>query len=322
MLQQTQVGTVIPYFERFIARFPDVTNLAAGSLDDVLALWSGLGYYARARNLHRAAKIVDDELGGTMPDNLDDMLRLPGIGRSTGAAILALAGNQRHAILDGNCKRVLARFHAVRGSSGHAGVARELWALAEAHTPETRVADYTQAIMDLGATVCTRGQPRCSECPVSNNCEARQLGIERELPHPRKKPNRGAREVTVLVVQNESSETLLERRPPAGIWGGLLSFPELAEGQEIGDWCRRYLGVLPESQQTLDPVEHAFTHFDLTLRPVRLTVEAGGAGVMDGERWLWYNSTQPLPGGVAAPIGKILREVAQSESIPNPESMH
>jgi A/G-specific adenine glycosylase len=322
MLQQTQVGTVVPYFERFMSRCPDVESLAEASLDEVLALWSGLGYYARARNLHRAARIVVDELGGALPDGLEELMGLAGIGRSTAAAILALSANERHAILDGNCKRVLARFHAIEGYPGQAGVLRELWARAEEHTPATAVADYTQAIMDLGATVCTRGQPRCTECPVSSDCEARRRGIERELPHPRKRRERPAREVTVLVVQNDARETLLERRPPAGIWGGLLSFPELGEGQDIADWCRRHLGALPDSSEDLASIEHSFTHFDLTLRPVRLTVEGGAASVMDGERWLWYNSARPLPGGVAAPIGRILREVAQSESLPNLESIN
>ena len=315
MLQQTQVATVVPYFERFVARFPDVESLAGGSLDDVLALWSGLGYYARARNLHRAASIVVEEFDGQIPDRIDALIELPGIGQSTAAAILALSANQRHAILDGNVKRVLTRFHAVEGFPGEASVMRKLWSFAEQHTPKTSVSDYTQAIMDLGATVCKRGQPRCAECPVADNCVARRRGLERELPHPRRKRNRASREVTVLVVQNSVGDTLLERRPPTGIWGGLLSFPELAGDEQIEDWCRSRLGAVPDSQEYLDDIEHAFTHFDLTLKPVRLKVEAGTAGVMDGDRWLWYNSARPIPGGVAAPISKILREVAQSESL-------
>jgi A/G-specific adenine glycosylase len=315
MLQQTQVATVVPYFERFVARCPDVASLAAGSLDDVLALWSGLGYYARARNLHRAAQVVVEELDGKIPDQLDDLMQLPGVGRSTAAAILALSANQRHAILDGNVKRVLARFHAVAGFPGEAAVARKLWAHAEQHTPDMSVADYTQAIMDLGATVCARGQPRCAECPVADDCKARLQGVERELPHPRKKRKRAAREVTVLVVQNDAGDTLLERRPPSGIWGGLLSFPELPNGQQIAAWCGHNLGAAPISEESLASVEHAFTHLDLTLKPVRLRVEPRAAGVMDGDRWLWYKSARPLPGGVAAPIGKILREVTQLESL-------
>ncbi len=169
--------------------------------------------------------------------------------------------------------------------------------------------------MDLGATVCVRGQPRCAECPVADDCEARLRGLERELPQRRKKRTRATREVTVLVVQNDAGDTLLERRPPSGIWGGLLSFPELSGDQQIADWCEDNLGAAPASEESLASVEHAFTHFDLTLKPVRLRVEPRVAGVMDGERWLWYKSARPLPGGVAAPIGKILREVTQSESL-------
>jgi A/G-specific adenine glycosylase len=315
MLQQTQVGTVIGYFERFVGRFPDVAALAEASIDDVLALWSGLGYYARARNLHRAARIVVDEDGGVLPEDLERLVALPGIGRSTGAAILAQAHGQRHAILDGNVKRVLARVHAIEGWPNQTAVARELWARADAHTPAERVAEYTQAIMDLGATLCTRGKPRCDACPVAKDCLARQRGLQASLPTPRPKANRRARDVTVLVVQNAAGETLLERRPQSGIWGGLLSFPELDAGASEDEWCRRRFGTGPAAKHAMASVEHAFTHFDLTLRPLRLTLAAGEAAVMDDDRWLWYNSSRPLPGGVATPIGKILREITQLESL-------
>jgi A/G-specific adenine glycosylase len=315
MLQQTQVASVISYFERFIARFPDVDALAAVSLDDVLALWSGLGYYARARNLHRAARTVVEAHGGELPADIDALVALPGIGRSTAAAILAISHGRRHAILDGNVKRVLARFHAIEGWPGKTQVMRELWEHAEAHTPVTSVAEYTQAIMDLGATLCTRGQPRCETCPVADDCAARYLGIEARLPTPRPRPERPARHVTVLIVRNGRGETLLERRPPSGIWGGLLSFPELDADDDADAWCRRHLGIGPSARRSLGIVEHAFTHFDLTLDPLELTLGAEAAAAMDGNHWLWYNSSEPLPGGVAAPIGKILREVTQSESL-------
>ena len=314
MLQQTQVKTVIPYYERFLTRFPDIGALAAAPVDDVLAHWSGLGYYARARNLHRAARIVVDEHGSELPASPEALTALPGIGRSTAAAILALSAGQRHAILDGNVKRVLARFHAVEGSPGRSDVLRALWRHAEEHTPETRVAEYTQAIMDLGATVCTRSRPRCGACPVAADCEARLTGIENELPTPRAKRARPARRVTVLVVQNAAGETLLERRPASGIWGGLLSFPELAVGECAQSWCRRRLGAAPALERQLAAVEHAFTHFDLTLEPLQLALEGTGAAVMDDGQCLWYNAKEPLPGGIAAPIGKILRQVTQQES--------
>lgn len=315
MLQQTQVATVIPYFDRFVACFPDIGSLARSSVDDVLALWSGLGYYARARNLHRAAQFIVERHGGELPDHIDDLIDLPGIGRSTAGAILALALGQRHSILDGNVKRVIARFHAIEGWSSKASVARELWARADEHTPSTSVAEYTQAIMDLGATVCTRGQPSCGECPLADDCVAHSLGIEHKLPTPRKKAVRPVRSVTVLVVQNEDGETLLERRPASGIWGGLLSFPELGADENEDQWCQQRLGIHPSAKQPMATVEHSFTHFDLTLVPLRLALARSPAIVMDGDRWLWYNSSQPLPGGVATPISKILREVTQLESL-------
>jgi A/G-specific adenine glycosylase len=314
MLQQTQVKTVIPYYQRFLARFPNIASLAEAPLDAVLAHWSGLGYYARARNLHRAAQVIVARHGGELPAEQAALLELPGIGRSTAAAILALATGQRLPILDGNVKRVLARYFAIAGWSGNAAVARELWERAEALTPMTRVAAYTQAIMDLGATLCTRGQPRCSDCPVAADCAARAAGIERELPTPRQRPPRRSRKVTVLVVQNAHGDTLLERRPASGIWGGLLSFPELAADQAAEDWCLARLGARPAQATPLTAVEHAFTHFDLTLAPLRLSLPGEAASVMDGDRWLWYKATEPLPGGIAAPIGKILREVTQPES--------
>jgi A/G-specific adenine glycosylase len=315
MLQQTQVKTVIPYYQRFMAQFPDVASLAAAPLDRVLARWSGLGYYARARNLHRAAGLVVSEHGGEMPSEPSELMALPGIGRSTAAAILALAAGRRLAILDGNVKRVLARYHAIEGWPGGTAVTRALWDLAEAHTPHERVAEYTQAIMDLGATLCTRGQPRCAACPVAAACAAHALGRERDFPAKRQRAaERRARSVTVLVVQDGDGATLLERRPPSGIWGGLFSFPELADDERVDDWCLQRLGAEPKATRSLAAVEHAFTHFDLTLKPMQLALEGAARAVMDGERWLWYKASEPLPGGIAAPIGKILREVTQPES--------
>jgi A/G-specific adenine glycosylase len=313
MLQQTQVRTVIPYYERFIARFPDLAALAAAEVDEVLAHWSGLGYYARARNLHRAARLVVERHGGELPRTFDELVALPGIGRSTAGAILAQAFGERHAILDGNVKRVLARFHAIEGWPGRTEVSSELWTRAEEHTPATRVAAYTQAIMDLGATVCTRSRPRCEICPVGGDCAARRLGIAASLPAKKPRKARRSRSLTVLVVQSAEGATLLERRPASGIWGGLLSFPELSEGESAADWCRARLGEEPVTAERLADVDHAFTHFDLTLRPVKLVLANGGAAVMDDDRWLWYKAAEPLPGGIAAPIGRILREVVQAE---------
>lgn len=305
MLQQTQVATVIPYFERFVAAFPDVSRLAAASIDEALALWSGLGYYARARNLHRSARIVASELGGEIPKSMSELMALPGIGRSTAGAILALARGQRHPILDGNVKRVLARYHAVRGWPGAGAVEARLWELAERHTPHARVSEYTQAIMDLGATVCTRANPRCNACPIAGSCAAFRAGLQAELPSPRPKRSRRRRMVTALIVRNGDGEILLERRPEHGVWGGLLSFPELDGEESIDAWCVRRLGARANAIDRLAPVEHAFTHFDLTLNPVCVELASSHA-IMDCDRWLWYKSAQAAPGGIAAPIARLL----------------
>jgi A/G-specific adenine glycosylase len=305
MLQQTQVATVIPYFERFVARFPSVGGLAEASVDEVLALWSGLGYYARARNLHRAAQVVARDYAGRLPESFAELVALPGIGRSTAGAILALARGQRHAILDGNVKRVLARFHAVAGWPGTSAVAAELWRLAERHTPRAHVAAYTQAIMDLGATLCMRANPLCDACPVTARCEARLLARQTEFPAPRAQRARPQREVTMVIVRARDGCVLLERRPASGVWGGLLSFPELDADGDAAAWCRQQLGAAVDYVEPLAPVDHGFTHFDLRLNPVLVEIDAARA-VMDCADRLWYNAADPVPGGLAAPIAKLL----------------
>jgi A/G-specific adenine glycosylase len=310
MLQQTQVATVIPYFERFVARFPSLVSLAAADLDDVLAHWSGLGYYARARNLHRAAQIVAAEHDARLPDEFDALAALPGIGRSTAGAILALAHGRRFAILDGNVKRVLARYHAVPGWPGEARVGRELWALAEWHTPQARVGDYTQAIMDLGASVCTRTRPHCAVCPLAGGCRAHEAGAMHRYPAPRPKRARPKREVAVLVLRHGARGVLLERRPAAGVWGGLYSLPELGEHDSAGQWCERRLGARPVTERELPPVFHAFTHFELELRPRLIELAAAPAAAMDGDGWLWYNARESQAVGLPAPVGRLLRKLA------------
>src|SRR5690554_683058 len=290
MLQQTQVATVIPYFERFVARFPDIAALAGAPLDDVLALWAGLGYYARARNLHRAARIVAERHGGELPETLDALMALPGIGRSTAGAILAQAKGLRHPILDGNVKRVLARYHAVEGWPGERAVETRLWALAEAHTPHARVADYTQAIMDLGATLCVRRRPACTVCPVADSCRACRLGIQARLPAPRPRRERPRRRRTMLVVRDAAGRVLLERRPERGIWGGLYSLPELDDGDSAREWCARRLGCVPIDEIDLPELAHAFTHFDLTIAPRLVRLDTDCEDVMETERLVWYNA--------------------------------
>jgi A/G-specific adenine glycosylase len=224
MLQQTQVATVIPYYLRFMESFPDVTSLADAEIDDVLHHWSGLGYYARARNLHQAAITIRNHFSGEFPEAFDDVVALPGIGRSTAGAILALSRDESHPILDGNVKRVLARYHAVDGWPGKAGVSRILWEYAEKHTPTENVTAHTQAMMDLGATICTRTSPRCAECPLATECRAHAMGREVDFPGRREKKARPLRKTQMILVWGENS-VFLERRPPSGIWGGLWSFP-------------------------------------------------------------------------------------------------
>jgi A/G-specific adenine glycosylase len=311
MLQQTQVQAVIPYFERFMARFPDVEALAQAPEDEVLHIWSGLGYYARARNLHRAAKIVVSEHAGELPRSLDALMALPGIGRSTAAAILALSYGDRHAILDGNVRRVLCRYHAIEGWPGTGGVARRLWTIAEAHTPKADLAAYTQALMDLGATVCTRSQPRCADCPLSDDCLALAEGREAQLPEPKPRKTTPLRETIFVIVRDPRGRVLLERRPPAGIWGGLWSFPECEPGADITAWCREHLGIAVKPVAELGALRHAFSHFRLEIQPVLLRVDARGAvnAVKDNPERQWYGRDATERIGLAAPVTRLLDEL-------------
>lgn len=290
MLQQTQVATVIPYFERFMARFPDVAALANAPEDAVMAAWSGLGYYARARNLHAAACRIRDDYGGRFPEEFDDVLALPGVGRSTAGAILALARGQRHPILDGNCKRVYARHAGIDGWPGDAAVAAQLWSVADAHTPKEEVARYTQAIMDLGATVCTRRAPRCGECPVVSDCRARIDERVAELPGARPKRVHPQRATTLMVLTNAAGEVLLEKRPGQGIWGGLWALPE-AEGEVDGT--------------ALPPLRHRFTHFNLDIQPVHRIVSVE-TQIADDDARAWIPLTRLDEYGVPQPVRRIL----------------
>jgi A/G-specific adenine glycosylase len=311
MLQQTQVGTVKPYFERFTARFPDVAALAAASQDEVMRLWSGLGYYARARNLHRAAQAVMDRHGGELPATLEGLTALPGIGRSTAGAILALARGERHAILDGNVKRVLARVFAVEAPPDSTAGLKALWALAEAATPAARVAAYTQAIMDLGATVCARANPACERCPLARLCAARAAGRTREIPAARRRaPRRLETAHYVFVVGG--GRVLLERRPPSGIWGGLFAPPEFPDGAGAEAWIAgRFAGA--GAPRRLPTLRHAFTHFDLDMEPWVVALPAGTGPVEEGEG-RWHELAAPGAVGVPAPVAKLLEEL---RDVPN-----
>ena len=308
MLQQTQVGTVIPFYVKFMQRFPTVAALAAAPVDDVLVMWAGLGYYARARNLWRAARIVAAEHGGELPKTFEALHALPGIGRSTAGAILAQAHGQRWPILDGNVKRVLARYHAVAGWPGLPAVANELWRHAETHTPHERVADYTQAIMDLGATLCSRSRPACTVCPLASDCAACRNGTQAQFPAPRPKRERAQRQVAVLVVRDTEGRVLLERRPARGIWGGLYSLPELPADDSPREWCARMLGAAVAAERALGVIEHAFTHFDLDLMPRLLELAGTPSVVADRDDWHWCRPGAQLAVGVPAPVAVLLRE--------------
>ncbi|HET9736437.1 MAG TPA: A/G-specific adenine glycosylase [Burkholderiales bacterium] len=302
MLQQTQVAAVIPYYERFLARFPDVAALAAASQDDVLRLWSGLGYYARGRNLHAAAKAI--AALGSFPRSAAKLQTLPGVGRSTAAAIAVFAFGRREAILDGNAKRVFARCFGEEGASG-------LWALAERLLPRHGVRAYTQGLMDLGATVCTRSRPACERCPVARGCVARREGRIAELPAPRRRRAVPQRKATWLVLVS-GAQVLLERRAPSGLWGGLWTFPEL-RGAGVKVHCRSVLGCEVSSARKLAPLEHGFTHFTLHAQPVLCTVqERSGRAESAGRMWL--DTADAVHAAVPAPVRAVLKSLATARS--------
>ncbi len=305
MLQQTQVGTVIPYFIRFMDRFPDITSLADASQDEVLHLWTGLGYYARARNLHKAAQQIRDQHQGRFPRDYQAVLALPGIGRSTAGAILAQALDQRHAILDGNVKRVLSRYHAISGWPGTKTVEDQLWELAEAATPRQRLADYTQAIMDLGASVCGR-KPNCPECPLAETCRARIEGDPRAFPTPKPRKTLPVRETTMLLIRNEDGLLLLEQRPPAGIWGGLWSLPECPTDRDPAEFCQANLGLELNHTETGPRLRHTFSHFHLDISTLLARVSAAKPAIMEGRPQVWYNSRRPDARGLPAPVKALL----------------
>jgi A/G-specific adenine glycosylase len=302
MLQQTQVQTVIPYYERFIASFPDIVALADADTDDVLQHWSGLGYYARARNLHRAAGLVRDEHGGVFPGDFDAVAALPGIGRSTAGAILSLAFGQRHPILDGNVKRVLARHAAIDGWPGTTVVAKKLWTLAEERTPLRRAGDYTQAIMDLGAIVCTRTRPACASCPVSRDCEALVSGDIERYPDRKPAKEKPLRKTTMLLAVVKGA-VYLERRPASGIWGGLWSLPEV---DDVGAWCAAKLDTSATETEVWDTLRHSFSHYDLDIRPVVVRLAAPSSKVADDADVTWYRLDESPPGGIAAPVTRLI----------------
>jgi len=303
MLQQTQVTTVIPYYQRFVERFATIADLAAADTDEVLHLWTGLGYYARARNLHKAAQAVVENHSGKFPTSFQEVLNLPGIGRSTAGAILAFSEHQRHAILDGNVKRVLARFYGVEGWYGKKAVAEMLWELADANTPEKDVHTYTQAIMDFGATLCKRSKPDCEHCPLSQECLALKNNRTQELPHGKPKTNKPTKQTFMLLVKNKHDEFLLEKNPPSGIWGGLWCPPQIAslnKEHNIG-------GLTVQILDTLPVLKHTFSHYHLEITPVLSRVTESAVNVAEAAH-MWYKPNSNHAVGLAAPVKKLLEK--------------
>lgn len=322
MLQQTQVRTVIPYFERFMAAFPDVQALAAAPEDEVLHLWTGLGYYARARNLHKAARQVANEAQGQFPDTLEGLSELPGVGRSTAGAILSIAFGQRASILDGNVKRVLARYHRVAGWPGQSAVHQQLWDIAEQHTPTKRCADYTQAMMDLGATLCTRSAPDCQRCPLNTDCKALAHGDQ--CDYPGKKPRKAlpVKSTYFLIVRSPGHEIWLEKRPSSGIWGGLWCFPEIDGTETARRHCLDLWGIEPATVDIQTGFRHTFSHYHLDITPIIVQLNAAPHAVMEAAGQLWYNLRQPPQIGLAAPVASLLAKLASSDTQTAPKTEH
>jgi A/G-specific adenine glycosylase len=310
MLQQTQVRTVVPYFERFMAALPDVQALAHAPEDEVLHLWTGLGYYARARNLHKAAKRVANELQGEFPATLEGLCELPGVGRSTAGAILSIACGQRASILDGNVKRVLARYHRVEGWPGQSAVHQRLWDIAEQYTPTQRCADYTQAMMDLGATLCTRSSPACHICPLAMDCEALAHSDQRNYPGKKPRKVMPVKATHFLIVRSSEGEIWLEKRPPSGIWGGLWCFPEVDTPETGSQRCLDLWGFEPSRLEIQAGFRHTFSHYHLDITPVVVELDVAPHAVMEASGQLWYNLRQPPQIGLAAPVAALLEQLA------------
>ncbi len=312
MLQQTQVTTVIPYFERFMENFPDVQSLAAASEDEVLHHWSGLGYYSRARNLHKAANMVCTTFAGEFPKSVRGLMELPGIGRSTAGAIASISMGIRAPILDGNVKRVLTRYRAITGWPGQTAVANQLWEIAEQYTPEERVADYTQVMMDLGAMICTRSKPSCSLCPLNTSCLAHAAGEESRFPESKPKKDKPERSVRMLMIVNQFGEVLLEKRPPTGIWGGLWSFPEIGMEDNLSETTQAKTGFDLEQFEEWQVFRHTFSHYHLDITPVKTFTSSHPHQIQDGEHWHWFQPDKPTELGLAAPVTKLINKLKNS----------
>ena len=309
MLQQTQVTTVIPYFQRFLQHFPTIRDLAEASDDEVMRLWAGLGYYARARNLHACARQISKQYDGEFPASVDELQQLPGIGRSTAGAIVAQAYGRRAVILDGNVKRVLARYRMIAGWPGKTAVQKVLWSLADELTPADRAADYTQAIMDLGATICRRKRPECGICPVREDCRAAASGVVEQYPERKQRQPLPIRDTCVLLCyeRTQTPRLLVEKRPPSGIWGGLWSLPQCDPVQEPADLIASKYRLGVRSIEEGDPVMHTFTHFQLRMRPLWVQLDGISFGVADSSvSWCDADSATSL--GMPRPIATLVKD--------------
>jgi len=311
MLQQTQVATVIPYFNEFIKHFPDIKALATASLDQVLQKWAGLGYYARARNLHKASQTIMAEHQGQVPNTVEALESLPGIGRSTAGAIISLAFNQPAAILDGNVKRVLCRIHGISGWPGSPAVMQILWELTETYISKSAPADYTQAIMDFGSLLCTRTQPKCDQCPVQSGCIAYQQQKVDQYPTPKPLQTLTRQSMQALVLVNEEQNIFLEKRPPVGIWGGLWSLPHCPADHDIQTWCHENYQCTTQKTIQYPIIKHSFTHFHLDITPVICHVQLDNPNVIqDYSTRGWFTQRAVLQEkGLAAPIKKLLHSL-------------
>ena len=308
MLQQTRVETVIPYYEKFMQRFPTVQKLAAAPIDEVLHHWTGLGYYARARNLHQAAQQICEKYKGEFPTNFDEVIALPGIGRSTAAAILSLSFNQSHAILDGNVKRVLTRYFAIEGWPGQPAVEQQLWQRAESLLPNDQIAEYTQAMMDLGATLCTRTNPQCFMCPIRKTCASNKQQRQHEFPTPKASKKLPQKEIFVAILQEKSGAIWLEKRPPVGIWGGLYTFPEFSDISSMQTWLSKMWKLDDSKAEKLPSITHTFSHYRLLMHPSLIHFGKKPISVMEDDLGVWYKANSQKI-GLAAPVVKTLKKI-------------
>ncbi len=314
MLQQTQVNTVIPYYRRFMKSFPSLKVLALADIDYVLSHWSGLGYYARARNLHKTAQIIYNYYHGRFPKSVDALAKLPGIGHSTAGAIASFSMKLPATILDGNVKRVLTRYYAIAGWPEKTTINKKLWRIAKNNTPQKDTHFFNQAMMDLGATICVKNNPKCDLCPLNHECQAHLQSQEREFPTRKKRKSpKPTKSIYTLLLEREAGCLLLEKRPPMGIWGGLWAFPECAIDEDVEHYCQKRFMLEIKLKRSWKPIIHQFSHFSLEINPLLIDIFLSSKSVMDSDSLIWYKLDQSLPGGIAAPVKQLLGKYGESD---------